>query len=524
MTARSTPGIGTYRYRILALVVFATTINYLDRSIIGVLAPTLQYKVFSWSDADYANIMMAFKIGYALGLVLMGNLIDRYGTRLGYVASMIAWSIFGMLHALIRPGFSVIGFILGRFGFAVSQAGNYPSAAKTVAEWFPKKERALAVGIFNIGACVGPILAPIVVALIVMVDGTNWQFAFLCTGVFSVLWIILWLRTYRKPGEHPNLSPMELEFINSDSETESEERIPWRKLLNVKQTWAFSVGKISDAAWYFYLFWGGKFLFDKFGLNIKELALPLIIIYSIVILGSVFGGWISSHLIKTGTSINRARKSTMLGSAMIVLPVVFVTMLPTSFTVDENLYKSLAASSISVHRLEESGGKKKTVKEEVPFPEEIIQSVRKLDGRSYNAARDLSIDLESLIGKEKLNKYEPLIHTNARTNNLYWIAILLIGLAAAGHAAWMANVYAMGSDVIPKKGVASVAGIGGMVGAAAGMLADFGLGQVLTTSGTAGYIIAFLIAGILYLVLLGIIHLLLPNFEQLGEDLKPVKT
>ena len=522
MTATKAPGIGNYRYRILALVVFATTINYLDRSIIGVLAPTLQYKVFDWSDTDYANIVMAFKIGYALGLVIMGNLIDRYGTRIGYVASMIAWTIFGMLHALIRPGFSVSGFILGRFGFAVTQAGNYPSAAKTVAEWFPKKERALAVGIFNIGACFGPILAPIVVALVVMVDGTNWQFAFLTTFLFSALWIILWLKTYRRPEEHPDLSSEELEYINSDSEPESKERIPWRKLLGVRQTWAFSVGKISDAAWWFYLFWGGKFLFDKFGLNIKELALPLIIIYSIVIVGSVYGGWISSHLIKSGRSINRARKSTMLGSAIIILPVVFVTMLPTSFKVNNDLYKSLASSTISVHKIEDTEGKKRSVREEIPFPEDVIESLKILDGHSYNAARDLSIDIEQLIGKESLNKVEPIIHTNARTNNFYWIAILLIGLAAAGHAAWMANVYAIGSDVLPKKAVASVAGIGGLVGAAAGMLADFGLGQALSNSGTAGYFIAFLVAGLLYLVLLVIIHILLPNLEILGEDLKPV--
>lgn len=513
---------GSYRYRILALVLLATTINYLDRSIIGVLGPTLQYKVFSWSDGDYAAIMMAFKFGYAVGLLLMGSFIDRYGTRIGYSVSIVAWTIFGMLHALIRPGFSVIGFIAGRFGFAFGEAGNYPAAAKTVAEWFPKRERALAVGIFNTGANFGPILAPLVVAMVVMVDGTNWQFAFLCTAAFSILWLFLWLRNYRKPGEHPALGKAELDYINSDSASESDEKLPWKKLFPLRQTWAFSAGKISDAVWWFYIFWGAKFLFDKFGLNIKELALPLIVIYSIVNIGSIFGGWISSRLIQTGRSINMARKSTMLGSALVILPVVFVTMLPTSFVVDSDLYNALEGSNYRVTEMVETDGKRSSQRVDKPFPPEVIESLRALDGKTYTSARDFSIDLEPLIGTEKLRTLEPLIHSHSRTNNYYWIAVLLIALAASGHASWMANLYAMATDIFPRKGVASVAGIGGMVGAVAGIAADWGLGQVLTTSGTTGYFIAFLIAGLIYLLLLGIIHLLIPRLQVLGEDLKPV--
>ncbi|MFC2099006.1 hypothetical protein ACFLSP_04595, partial [Bacteroidota bacterium] len=262
--------------------------------------------------------------------------------------------------------------------------------------------------------------------------------------------------------------------------------------------------------------------FDKFGLNIKELALPMILIYTIVIFGSIGGGWFSGYLIKSGISINRARKSTMLISAISILPVVFVTLLPTSFEVNDGLYKSLAASTIKVSKIEIVDGSKTTIREDMAFPPEIIETMKQLDGKTYNSARDLSIDMEALIGKENLKKYEPLIHTNSRANQLYWMAILLIGLAASGHAAWMANVYAMASDVFPKKAVASVAGIGGMIGAAAGMLADFGVGQVLTNSGTAGYFFAFLVASLLYLVLLGIIHLLMPNLNPLGDDLKPL--
>lgn len=519
MTAQKT---GTYRYRILALVLFATTINYLDRSIIGVLGPTLQYKVFNWSDADFANIMMAFKVGYAVGLLLMGSLIDRYGTRIGYVSSMILWSVMGMLHALIRPVFSVAGFILGRFGFALGEAGNYPAAAKTVAEWFPKKERALAVGVFNMGANFGPILAPIIVSLVVLVDGTHWQYAFLTTGIFSLIWIFLWLKIYKRPAEDPKLSAGELAYINSDSAAESKEKLPWKKLLPLKQTWAFSVGKISDAVWWFYIFWGGKFLFDKFGLNIKELALPLILIYSIVNIGSVGGGWLSSRMIQKGRSLNYARKKTMLISALIILPVVFVTVTPTSFVIDQSVLTSLETARYTEVEVSHVDGRKKSNKIQMPIPSDIINSLKALEGKSYINARGLSDDVGKIIGKEELKKYEPLILTYARTNQLYWLAVLLIAIAAAGHASWMANLYAMASDVLPRKGVASVAGIGGMVGAMAGILADFGLGRVLSASGPAGYFFAFLIAGLIYLVLLGIIHLLLPNMQVLGEDLKPL--
>ncbi len=511
---------GSYRYRILALLLAATTINYLDRSIIGVLGPTLQYKVFHWSDADFANIMIAFKVGYALGMLIMGNIIDRYGTRFGYSLSIILWSFLGMLHAFIRPAFSVIGFISGRFGFALGQSGNFPAAIKTVAEWFPKKERALAIGIFNTGANFGPILAPIVVSLIVMVDGTNWQFAFLTTGIFSLIWLILWLKTYRKPGEHPKLGDKELAYINSDSAFESEKKLPWKKLLPLKETWGFSVGKLSDAVWWFYMFWGGKFLFDKFGLNIKELALPLIVIYSIVNVGSIFGGWLSSHLIQIGWSINKARKFTLFISAVCILPVVFVTTIPTSFVFDDHLYKSLESSVYQEKEIIEADGKKMTLKSDQPLPPEVIESLRVLEGRTYETAKELSTDLGKIIGQDNLKRFESIIHTESRTDKLYWIAVLLMALAAASHSAWMATLYSVSADIFPKKAVASVAGIGGLTGALAGLLADFGLGRVLTTSGPSGYFFAFLVAGLIYLLMFVAIHLLIPVIKPLGEDLK----
>jgi ACS family hexuronate transporter-like MFS transporter len=375
---------------------------------------------------------MSFKAAYAIGLLIMGSLIDRLGTKKGFSLSILIWSIFGMLHATIAKSFALPGFILARFGLGFGESGNFPASIKTVAEWFPKKERAFATGIFNAATSVGAILAPIVVMLVVSENGDGWRYPFLITGVFSGLWLFMWLKIYKKPEDNPKLSKLELEHILSDSEPETTEKIPWIKVLPLKQTWVFSLTKILDAVWWFYLFWGGKFLFDQFGINIKTLALPLIIIYVLADLGSVFGGYLSSALIKSGRSINFSRKITMLLCGVIILPVSFAT----------------------------------------------------------------------------------------KTDN-QWIAIVLIGFAAAGHQAWSANVFTFVSDIFPKKATASVVGIGGMVGAVAGILADFSLGSVLDAQGKEGYFYAFLIAGTLYLIVLGIVQLLMPNMNPLGDDLKP---
>jgi ACS family hexuronate transporter-like MFS transporter len=200
----------------------ATTINYFDRSILGVMAPTLQ-KLFDWSNKDYAAIMVSFKIAYGIGLLFMGGIIDKMGTKVGYTISIAIWSVFGMLHAAVRPAFGLIGFILARFGLGVGESGNFPAAIKTVAEWFPKKDRAFATGIFDASTSVGAILAPFIVAAIVSKDGTNWQIPFLFTGVLSALWVFLWLKTYHKPEVHPKLTKAELDYINSDSLEETTE-------------------------------------------------------------------------------------------------------------------------------------------------------------------------------------------------------------------------------------------------------------------------------------------------------------
>jgi ACS family hexuronate transporter-like MFS transporter len=316
-------GIGHYRYRILALVFMATTINYFDRSIIGVMAPTLQ-KLFDWSNKDYASIMVSFKIAYGTGLFFMGGIIDRLGTKTGYTISIAIWSVFGMLHAAVRPAFSLIGFIAARFGLGIGESGNFPAAIKTVAEWFPKKDRAFATGIFDASTSVGAILAPFIVGAIVTVEGKNWQIPFLFTGLLSSLWIYLWIKTYNKPEMHPKLSKEELTYINSDSEEETAEKIPWIKLLPKRETWAFALTTLTDGVWWFYLFWGAKFLFEQFGVDINNIGLPFMIIFIMADAGSLIGGYASGVLIKKGFSINRARKITMLICAIIILPVTLV--------------------------------------------------------------------------------------------------------------------------------------------------------------------------------------------------------
>ena len=318
--------IGKYRWRILALLFFATTINYLDRSILAVLGPTLRNHVFYWTDADYANITMSFKIAYSLGLLVSGAFIDKFGSRIGYTLSIAIWSVFGMLHATITKSMGWIGFAVARMGLAFGESGNFPAAIKTVAEWFPKKERSFATGIFNAGSNIGALLAPMLIPLIVSDNGENWQFAFLITGFFSALWVVIWLRTYRKPEFHPKLKPAELQYIQSDSTGETASvNIPWKNLLKVRESWAFIIVKSTDAVWLFYIFWAGFFLNRTFGLELQGLALPIVVIFLVADLGSIAGGWLSTYFMNSGWNLNKARKITMFICALFIIPVVFVT-------------------------------------------------------------------------------------------------------------------------------------------------------------------------------------------------------
>jgi len=514
---------GKFRWTICALLFLATTINYMDRSILGVLAPTLQYHVFHWTDKDYATINMAFKIAYAIGLLTMGAVIDRFGTKLGYSVAIAIWSIFGMLHAAVRPAFSLIGFSLARFGLGLGEAGNFPAAIKTVGEWFPKKERAFATGIFNAGSNVGAILAPTIIPLIVLPDGTNWQYSFLTTGVFSALWLVLWLKLYRRPEVHPRLSKAELAYINSDSVAEAPAaKLPWAAVLPLRETWAFAAAKITDAAWWFYLFWAGKFLYDQFGLNIKSLALPLIIIYVVADVGSVGGGWLSSHFIKKGWAVNRARKTTLLICALCILPVMLATKIGTRFQVDAAFFARLQTATVTIDQVSNVGGSTVRTKVEQPVSPETIQKLHSLEGKTYKSAKEFVQAVRQALGSEETNRVESVLIKNARSDNLYWIAVLLIATAAAGHQAWSANAFTLVSDVFPKSATASVTGIGGMVGAVSGILADYSLGQVLSSSGPSGYFFAFMLAGSCYLLCLAAVHLLMPTMTPLDQNLRHI--
>ena len=311
--------VGNFRWTIVALLFFATTINYLDRMVIGILAPTLQNEI-GWSDIDYGYIVAAFTAAYALGLPLLGRIIDVIGTKIGYAFALIGWSIAAIGHALAR---TVFGFGFARFALGLFEAGNFPAAIKTVAEWFPKKERAFATGLFNAGSNVGAIVAPLVVPWITLTWG--WQEAFIFTGAIGLLWLIFWFLFYEKPERHKKLSVKELEYIQSDP-PDTPVKIPWKQLLRYKGTWAFASGKfLTDSAWWFYLFWIPKFLNENFGITLDKIGPPLIVIYVMADVGSIGGGWLSSFFIKRGWSINRGRKTAMLICALCVTPIMFAS-------------------------------------------------------------------------------------------------------------------------------------------------------------------------------------------------------
>lgn len=318
-TSTPTAAVGNYRWRICALLFAATTINYIDRQVLGVLAPELQ-KTIGWNEIQYGYIITAFQAAYAIGLALSGAIIDKLGTRIGYALAICVWSLAAMSHALVG---SVAGFAMARFALGLGEAGNFPAALKTVAEWFPRRERAFATGIFNSGTNVGAILAPLSVPIIAVTFG--WQFAFLVTGVLSATWLVVWLTTYRAPEQHPKLSSAELALIRSDP-VEPTERVPWARLLQYRQTWAFLIGKfMTDPIWWFFLFWLPKYLNSQYGLSLLGLGAPLVAIYVLSDIGSIGGGWLAGRFIKMGWSVNRARKTAMLICALCVVPIVFVS-------------------------------------------------------------------------------------------------------------------------------------------------------------------------------------------------------
>jgi MFS transporter, ACS family, hexuronate transporter len=313
--------MGNYRWRIVALLFFATTINYIDRQVIGILKPFIS-KDLGWNEADYGYIVTAFQIAYAIGLVTTGRFLDRVGTRIGYVWAIVLWSFAGMAHAAAR---GLAGFAAARFTLGLGEAANFPAAVKSIAEWFPKRERAFATGLFNSGSNIGALIAPVIVSGITIKMG--WQWAFIITGSLGFIWIIFWFKYYKSPLKNPKLSKEEFDYIHEDQERADEEKsIKWIRLFAHKQTIAICTTRfISDWVWWFFLFWVPDFLSNRHGVNIREVVLPLIFIYSVASVGGIGGGWISSWFIKSGRSVDFARKNGILICAFLVLPVMLVS-------------------------------------------------------------------------------------------------------------------------------------------------------------------------------------------------------
>ncbi|HUG45767.1 MAG TPA: MFS transporter [Sphingomicrobium sp.] len=416
--------VGRYRWVICALLFFAITINYIDRQVVGVLKPLLEQE-FGWSENDYANIVLGFQTAYAIGLLLVGRFMDSAGTRIGYAIAIGVWSLAAMAHAAAS---TVSQFIAARFVLGLGEAGGFPGAVKAVSEWFPKRERALAIGLFNAGANVGALLTPIVVPLLVLAWG--WRAAFLITGLSGFLLLAVWLTVYRRPREHPRVSAREIAYIESDP-ADPPGQVSWRLALRRREAWVFIVGKfMTDPVWWLFLFWLPDFFAKTHGLTLlptgggifMTFGPALVAVYLLADVGSIGGGWLSSALIKRGWSVNAGRKTAMLICALCVTPVsmaAFVDSLP--------------------------------------------------------------------------------------------LAVAIIGLAAAAHQGWSANLFALTSDMFPSRAVGTIVGLGGMAGAIGGMFIAKFAGWTLEATGS--YVPLLMFAGVTYLVALGIIQLLSPRLE-----------
>ncbi len=424
-TAPLTPG-GRYRWSICALLFCVITINYVDRQVIGVLKPLIQEDL-GWSEVDYGNIVTAFQASYAVGLLVVGRLLDKVGTRLGVAITLGIWSLAAMLHGAAH---NVLHFVLARTALGVAEAGAYPGAVKSVAEWFPRKERALGVGILNAGANVGVLITPIVGLTVAAFHG--WRVAFIVTGALGFILLFAWLKFYHTPGSHPRLTAQERAYIGQDGEDPAGQPLSWREALRHRQTWAFVAGKFfTDPVWYLFLFWLPDFLDKTQGMALfptgdsgifATIGPALIAVYLIADVGSIAGGWFSSHLIKRGWAVNPARKITLLIAACCALPLLFVVNAP-----------------------------------------------------------------------------NPLV------------AVLIIGLATAGHQAFSSNIFTLISDMYPRRAVATVAGIGGAAGSVGGIIMSQATGWTLELTGSYVPIVTYAAFG--YMFALTAIHLLVPRLD-----------
>lgn len=451
--------VGKYRWTICALLFFATTVNYLDRQVLSLLAPDLS-KEFGWSNTDYANIAAAFQFVYAVSMLFAGRVVDKIGTKAAYVVAIVIWSLGAILHAFSVPlgegvavlgaavGVvlvpSIVGFMISRAVLAVGEAGNFPAAIKATAEYFPKKERSFATGIFNSGANVGAILAPITVPVIAAIWG--WQSAFVMIGMLGFIWMSVWLWLYEKPEQQVRLSKAELAYIRSDSvqaveKTEeasaaAAKKVSWFQLLKYRQTWAFAFGKfMTDGVWWFFLFWLPTYLSAQYGMKGDAIIVPLAVLYSMTMIGSIGGGWFPSYFMSRGYAPYDGRMKAMLVIAFFPLVVL--------------LAQPLGAIS-------------------------------------------------------------------------FWVPVLLIGVGASAHQAWSANIFTTVSDMFPQKSVASVIGIGGMAGGIGGVLLTKLGGWVFdyyksVNDIRTGYMIMFAICALAYLVAWCVMKALVPRHKEITD-------
>ncbi|MEO9131858.1 MAG: MFS transporter, partial [Sphingomonas sp.] len=373
------------------------------------------------TEIGYSNVVFWFQTAYAIGYLGFGKLIDRIGARFGYAIAFVIWTIAHIAHGGVH---SVTQFAMVRFGLGIGESGNFPAGVKAVTEWFPAKERALAIGIFNAGANVGAIITPLLVPILVAAYG--WRMAFVITGVASLVWVVAWVAIYRRPSESKRVSASELAYIESDP-ADPVEPVGWFTLLRLRETWAFALGKFFiDPIWWMYIFWLPDFLGKRYGLDLKTFGPPLVAVYLLSDVGSVLGGWASSRMISKGRTVNFARKSTMLVCAFLVTPIFFAQYV-------DNL----------------------------------------------------------------------------------WVAVLIIGTAAAAHQAFSANIYTLPSDLFPRSAVGSVIGIGGTVGAVGGMVFSLYIGQILDKVGT--YTPIFIVAGCAYFIALAAVHFLSPRLARADQ-------
>lgn len=400
--------VGRVRWVIVGLLFAATAINYVDRQMIGLLKPTLEAE-FGWHETTYANIVFYFQLAYAIGYIVFGNIVDRIGARLGYAAAFLIWTAAHMLHGAAR---SIVGFAVVRFMLGIGESGNFPAGLKAVTEWFPKKERAFATGIFNAGANVGAIITPLIVPALTLAYG--WRAAFFITGAASLIWLVAWLALYRRPRESTRVSAAELAYIESDA-ADPVAKVPWVRLLGRRETWAFSIGKfLTDPIWWMFLFWLPDFLVKRHGLDLKTFGPPLVVIYVVSDLGSIVGGWLSSRLIHRGWSINRARKTTMLICAIAVTPIFFAQFV-------DNLWIAVAIISLATAAHQAWSANLYTLPSDM-FPRKAVGSVIGIGGTA-GAIGGMIFSL--YIGQvlERLGTYTPIFIV---AGSVYMIALAII--------------------------------------------------------------------------------------------------